>query len=64
MADIKCGYFEISFPALLAITNDIMQRAISLDIPDNVLDNCVIRIPDKQDTENFCYDFGFPAQNF
>ncbi len=60
----KVDYLEISLPALVQITNDIVQRAVRAGFSDDYLKCCVVRLPKEQDENNLCYDLGFPEYPF
>ncbi len=60
----KEAYLEISLPALVQITNDILQRAIRAGFSDEYLKCCVVRLPKEQDENNIHYDLGFPEYPF
>ena len=57
-------YLEISLPALIKITNDIVQRAVRAGFSGDYLKCCVVRLPKDQDENNLSYDLGFPEYPF
>ena len=60
----KEDYFEISLPALVQITNDIIHRAVRAGFTDDYLKCCVVRLPKDNDLNNLRYDLGFPQYPF
>lgn len=64
MSDVKKECFEISLPTLLAISHDIVQRAIRCGVSDEFLANCIVRFPEKQKEDEFTYELGFPKFPF
>lgn len=56
--------FEISLPAFLEIANDILQRAIRAGFSDEYLKCCVVRLSEKQNEKELCYELGFPTYPF
>lgn len=64
MMDEKNTYFEISLPALVEITNDILTRAVRAGFSEAYLKECVVRIPKDQNENELTYDLGFPQFPF
>ncbi len=53
-------YFEISLPALIKITKDIVERAFRAGFSADNWKCCVVRLPKEQNENSLRYELDFP----